>query len=721
MRNMGKRGQLTIFIIIGIILLFSAALIIYIQKSVTQFKPPVEVSLETVSRELQPLQKFVTDCANIVAKEGIIQAGLHGGYIDSSKISVNDADPTEGEGVSMPPGGDIKVPYWFYMKSRNNCEENCEFAAKQPSLYRSAATGDSIEEQLDRYVQEKLSSCTGDFNEFRSKGFEIKQSQIKATTTITKTDVFVQLDYPLTVKFSGREETMSKFGIRLPVNIGKLYDTAAELANKESGTHYIDFLGMNLINVYSGLDESKLPPLGDYEFFVGKSKSWMKSEVKSKIEDALSIHVQALQTVGSLNFQGNYYRGNDDLAKGLYDLFILPNITKTRGVQTEFDYLPWWPTYLKVSPSEGELIKPDSTSGIDPILSTFGINSYKFAYDVSYPILVTLSDPTAFGGEGYTFAFAMEANIRNNNFMTSDTALLSFSGRAAQSLACDPKNYNSGEVTVDVKDSETKEPVDAAEVYFSLGKESCFIGETGKNDSKVSFKSKMPVGIGALVVSKDGYISKTIKFGTKLDVKQEISVDLDRYVDVNIYTERIPIVNGSQGLHPIAAVPGLDTTEEATITMIRLPENPGQEAYTVAVQLKGTDTSAKSIKLVPGNYQIIGNLIDREKTIVPEEKFCYDSEWYNQYGFGSQKCDTIDATEFDIFPKGGVLLDSFTIDGDSLKDAKGIVVPLFSVPDGYTRDENGVTNIVHSDLGQSGNIEQYSRDYNELVKPRFTK
>ena len=109
---MNKKGQLTIFIIVGIFLLFSAALIIYIRQAVTEYKPPVEIALEVVPTELQPLQKFVTECIQSTATDAIRTAGMQGGYVDASNIAVNDRDPTSGEGVKLSTGSELNIPYW---------------------------------------------------------------------------------------------------------------------------------------------------------------------------------------------------------------------------------------------------------------------------------------------------------------------------------------------------------------------------------------------------------------------------------------------------------------------------------------------------------------------------------------------------------------------------------------------------------------------------------
>jgi len=322
--KMNKKAQLTIFIIIGIVLLFSAALIIYIKQSITEYKPPVEIAFEEVPTELQPLQRFVTICVESTAKEAIIKAGVQGGYVDASNIIVNDQDPTSAEGISFSPGSDVVVPYWHYMKSSNTCNEQCEFDSKQLPLFRRVGTGNSLEEQIDEYVEQKLSGCIRDFFTFRQQGFEIEQSTIKAFTTIARTDVFVQLDYPLTVIREGRVEKMSKFTARIPVNLGKFYDLAIELTEKEAKTSYLGFMAFNLIDVYSGIDKNKLPPLADSTFKRGGFVSWLHRDVKSNIEELLMIHTPALQAIGTSNFQGNYYDGDDQLAQGLYSLFILP-------------------------------------------------------------------------------------------------------------------------------------------------------------------------------------------------------------------------------------------------------------------------------------------------------------------------------------------------------------------------------------------------------------
>ena len=55
-----KKAQITIFIIIGIILLFSSALIIYIKNKVTQTTPP-PTAVQSTPEDLTGMKKYIED------------------------------------------------------------------------------------------------------------------------------------------------------------------------------------------------------------------------------------------------------------------------------------------------------------------------------------------------------------------------------------------------------------------------------------------------------------------------------------------------------------------------------------------------------------------------------------------------------------------------------------------------------------------------------------
>src|SRR3989338_3571294 len=150
---------------------------------------------------------------------------------------------------------------------------------------------------------------------------------------------------------------------------------------------------------------------------------------------------------------------------------------------------------------KGERCVPSSANSL---ISFFGIQQYRFAYDMSFPVMVEVQDPFALNGQGYTFSFFLEGNIRNTKPMPADFAPLERASLTERSLLCDTRT--SGNVSVDVVSASAKKPVEDAQVLYTIIGESCFIGAT---DADGTLKEKFPVGVGGVInVIKDGYIGK---------------------------------------------------------------------------------------------------------------------------------------------------------------------------------------------------------------------
>ena len=141
---MSKKGQLTLYIIIGIIVLLIIGFTIYI---LTQEKgKDIEPEIPKIHKVIYGKRKYVpyepNDLIfgfekrqaskifdNAVKKTGINGLNLlgsQGGYIDTSKLSYNSQDPTAkaSNAILFSQEGSLVVPYWHYMSSDNKCEES---------------------------------------------------------------------------------------------------------------------------------------------------------------------------------------------------------------------------------------------------------------------------------------------------------------------------------------------------------------------------------------------------------------------------------------------------------------------------------------------------------------------------------------------------------------------------------------------------------------------
>ena len=72
---MGKRGQITVFIIISLIILLSVSLFIY-YRSLTLQEP------EIVPPQFDPVKDYVSSCIKIVGKQAVDRLGQQSGYIN---------------------------------------------------------------------------------------------------------------------------------------------------------------------------------------------------------------------------------------------------------------------------------------------------------------------------------------------------------------------------------------------------------------------------------------------------------------------------------------------------------------------------------------------------------------------------------------------------------------------------------------------------------------
>ena len=81
-----KRAQVTVYIIIGIIILFLAILMFYL-KGTTEKEISVQelIKSQEIPNEIKPITTYVTASLDTAAREGLYLVGMQGGYIYESQ------------------------------------------------------------------------------------------------------------------------------------------------------------------------------------------------------------------------------------------------------------------------------------------------------------------------------------------------------------------------------------------------------------------------------------------------------------------------------------------------------------------------------------------------------------------------------------------------------------------------------------------------------------
>lgn len=652
-----KKAQLTIFIILGVIIVAGAALLLFLREPVEE--GTVEESGERIPYEFEPIKEFVTSCLDDVAKEALIKLGQHGGYIDMNDPVLTDraftldpAKPTESDGAFLTLDETHPVAYWWYMTSKSDCSNSCYFSdGSRPAIEQMAS-------QVDKYVRDNIGSCLDSFKQFVPMGFVVRPiSDPAPTTTIAEKDVVVKLRYPLEVTFNDKTSEITSFMVREELKLRKLYDFATEIVRAEVDTSFLERIFLHLITMNSRADFDALPPLYAQEnSYV--PYSWSLPLVKTQMESLLTSHIPIIQ-INNTNGAVKPEISSDPMIQNLYDPFFVDVLEEPRPeYQVRFFYLGW-PIYLDITPREKSTIKPskkdqaknDNLMGIAVPATFKPVYYYKYFYDVSVPIIVEVRSHDEFFNETYTFLFAIEANLKDNYTprdwfdgkapaqpRSTPLLVLKANGEVEESIEMDPEtpsdedvsssplisgNFNktlfcnskqriSGNVTVVVYDKTNGSRLENVDVTYSCGDyQTCSIGrivehEDGDPESRYLME-RFPVcvGGGILDVKADGYLQKKVYEITTLpDEDILIEVKMDRLRTKNISFKKFVLnrtleydseLKETKYLSWDPTARDLDPTDMLMLTLYKVDSEPRDKQFSAFVVYYGNDSLNKDI------------------------------------------------------------------------------------------------------------------------------
>src|SRR3989338_5880117 len=217
--NQKKRSQVTLIMAIAIAIVVVFSIFYFVARSSSKKK--LEAGVEgVITKDVQPIKEFVSQCLSKTAKEGLLLIGRQGGVIfksddqnfnqggltvyDGSKIGkeylVSDNEEIVWYGISATsdrepyPWGNFPVPGGFKLYGMY----------RHPPLDKSwirtgGLGGDPIKEQLETFVQNRIEDCLKDISEFEKQGFSITRGEKKVDIIIGDGDVRFNLDMPLEI------------------------------------------------------------------------------------------------------------------------------------------------------------------------------------------------------------------------------------------------------------------------------------------------------------------------------------------------------------------------------------------------------------------------------------------------------------------------------------------------------------------------------------------
>ncbi|RMD57751.1 hypothetical protein D6825_03080 [Candidatus Woesearchaeota archaeon] len=505
---MGK-GQITLFIIIGLIIIIGAAIFLYLTR---------EAELAPIQREIsvpeggQEVYDYVKGCLEQTGREGLFILGQQGGYINIPPIIERNPNSF----LPEDPAGIIKVPFWYY-----------EGEDRTPQM-------EFMERELANYIKENIGECINNFEAFANKASIIPKDKMIPIVSITDNQVLTTLSWPLEITTANRIVKLDEFLADHPVRLKLLYNSAAKLMEYENSQAWFENLTIDLMSANENI------PVSGLEFECG-TKKWFLPSIKKELQSTLHyvmpyVRVKGTQTPAPLASEREYAKLQEQAKKirqsleagkepdwpesAPEDIFEVNRMSIDAGLDSDikaaFVYETRYPMLLNAQPSQGGVLSTAKLRGPSKYLRYLCLNQYHFAYDVLYPVKTILKDPKAYKGQGYTFQMAFPVIIEDNEDRRAYFGLRRFIAPQETRDFC----TNFGDKKVDIRvlgfveDSPVAEELEGANITYSCLSQVCNLGQTYSDGSgAIRLNTYLPEGCTNpfIEVSKEGYISKRVQ------------------------------------------------------------------------------------------------------------------------------------------------------------------------------------------------------------------
>jgi ribosomal protein S5 len=262
--KVGKRGQITIFIIIGIAFLAAVGLTIYVVSTTSSQRSQTTLQEQQLVAALaSPVDEFVTRCLKLTAEQGLEQIGKQGGTLNpdpADSVLFNDVRVAYG---IIPPTRDI--PPIFYKMPPNypwpNYPERASGVTQSIGYFGVPAIPnlESITSELEVFIGQKITDCAASWQTFVQQGLSITEGTPKATVIFAQESTSVNLGWTLQIESSQSKATVENFAAIIPVKFRSIHSAATEIAKRDSTE--IDFrpadagLGATVNKKVNGFDD----------------------------------------------------------------------------------------------------------------------------------------------------------------------------------------------------------------------------------------------------------------------------------------------------------------------------------------------------------------------------------------------------------------------------------------------------------------------------------
>jgi len=196
---MRKKGQVTIFVIIGLIIIMLSAITYYVLKDVNSRESSTDFSKVT-SFNTKNIENYYNSCVEQVAQNGLITIGIQGGYTKIPLVIQKE-----------------NTAYWYY-----------EGINIQPSL-------EQINERLNTYITKNIGVCFDDIFEKDGYNITIKEEPI-AEAKFTDSNTIILVKMLIIIQKDNYQKNIDFIQVPSDIRFKKIFNVARDIVNEETKT-----------------------------------------------------------------------------------------------------------------------------------------------------------------------------------------------------------------------------------------------------------------------------------------------------------------------------------------------------------------------------------------------------------------------------------------------------------------------------------------------------
>src|SRR3989344_4910841 len=294
-----KKGQVSIWVILAIILVFGIVLYFV-------FKGGIDGEGQ-IPKELTPVFDYYLSCIEEETRVAIELAGSQGGYVDvPDYVPGSDYAPFSSHLNFLG----FPVPYWYYLTGNGFIREQIPSKA-------------DMEQELENYLDENLKDC--DFSVF-GEAYVITQGAVDTKVEILDNAVNVEVDNDIFVAAGEKGARRSSFNVKVNSKLGKFYNLAKRIYSREKSESFLETYAVDTLYSYA--------PVDGVEVQCGP-KIWSTQNVINDLKTGLANNFQTIKLAG------DYYQLKDENRK----YFI---VDEPSDEAVNFIYSKGWPTKAEI-------------------------------------------------------------------------------------------------------------------------------------------------------------------------------------------------------------------------------------------------------------------------------------------------------------------------------------------------------------------------------------